>query len=1231
MQVVWDADLLAMSGTGGIFIQETDRIVSFTYIPEEESLCIVLSSGSILILSANGHDLEEVGVIQGGCLAAEWSPVGEVLAMVTGAGQLLLMSAPLWQVLWEHSLTDCESIQRSSISWRGDGTFFGVTHSIDDQCSSVLTVWEGDSGELHSHGETVPGLYPIIAWQPNGRNLYTVQCLERQSFEPEESFIEDKVKHVGAWKRELKRQQEAYRAAMEVNAGNRVVLYEKNGLQHGSFDLPGTATVESLQWSPDSEFLAIVSSDCVCRKAQLWTRSNWHWHLKYELRVGKADLLVRWSDSGLLLNIVTAGELVILEFWQSATTSMLGTAAVVDGNRVRITPLRHAVIPPPMCAVTAMYSGTVMCCSFLNSSEKEVLAAVLCDGSVALVSCDEEDYWDELEQEVLVATTLDTGGAMLSARAIAWVDPHTLLVLSGTRNLLEIDVLSNSITKASSAPGAVVSLHSVVLGQVLIQLTGGELYTYSFQSLEKCIASRSLPSACMSIIPLPSGEVVGLNSHGQLFHGGQLLRSDVTSCCLHADGPGGAFLLFTLRNDVLHTLSLKTGLANVDAMSSRAIEQGGKLIASPSDTMMAVLQMPRGNLETVRPRSLVLPFIASALGRNEYKKALDLAISNRVDVNILVDYDWPQFVEEANTVVQQIDNDHELSEVLLALTESSVAAEGGLYHNALHLVRAASTKAEPQPIDKIKSVCRAVRQALESSHELRSRLKSAVTTYYRCGELEEALLLIKDVKEASTATQNGHGHDPTPAAAEVAVRHLLLYCGEEELYRAALGAYELELAYMVVSHSQRDPGEYLLELQEFEAIPKGPERWCAIDMHLGRYEHALRSLVSLDGRFEDALQLAKHRDLLRTLLTLCTCDEQKRATYMVYGQVLESRNKHEDAALAYLAAGLETEAQRAYRAAGQWRMTLALAGKAAGEDCQDAIQSLAAELAVELREMQRHAESGRLLIELLRDIDEGVSLLAEAREWQESMAIAYSHGRSDLVETIIAPRAALAARDILRDSMEDKERILKYWARLKELREKRKNMEAVLTAADADAPALDFDAQSDRMSLVSGMSIYTNSSTIAGTGTATTTVTAPSTVGGKKREAPRKRHKHPKGNKIRAGTPFEEKNLAEHILSLAPPPALLAQAGQLAELLCLLGHVGDAHVLQVAVSSLGSLQSEATKDILQNPPPGLRKEDDPETEMGTQNHPSLYLVSRVESSEKETMKLHWKWDILRST
>lgn len=81
---------------------------------------------------------------------------------------------------------------------------------------------------------------------------------------------------------------------------------------------------------------------------------------------------------------------------------------------------------------------------------------------------------------------------------------------------------------------------------------------------------------------------------------------------------------------------------------------------------------------------------------------------------------------------------------------------------------------------------------------------------------------------------------------------------KEAICRACLGMYELELAYMVLAHSQRDPGEYLLELQQLASSPEGPLRHYAINMHLRRTSAALKNLLAAgDDHFERALLLAR--------------------------------------------------------------------------------------------------------------------------------------------------------------------------------------------------------------------------------------------------------------------------------------------------------------------------------------------------------------------------------------
>lgn len=52
---------------------------------------------------------------------------------------------------------------------------------------------------------------------------------------------------------------------------------------------------------------------------------------------------------------------------------------------------------------------------------------------------------------------------------------------------------------------------------------------------------------------------------------------------------------------------------------SRAVEQGALLLAAPPGDVRVIMQLPRGNLETVSPRALVLSAIATSLqARNSH-------------------------------------------------------------------------------------------------------------------------------------------------------------------------------------------------------------------------------------------------------------------------------------------------------------------------------------------------------------------------------------------------------------------------------------------------------------------------------------------------------------------------------------------------------------------------------------------------------------------------------------
>lgn len=67
-----------------------------------------------------------------------------------------------------------------------------------------------------------------------------------------------------------------------------------------------------------------------------------------------------------------------------------------------------------------------------------------------------------------------------------------------------------------------------------------------------------------------------------------------------------------------------------------------------------VMQMPRGNLETIYPRALVLPGIRNSIDRKKYKKAFLACRNQRVDMNILHDHSPQQFISNVESFIDQI-------------------------------------------------------------------------------------------------------------------------------------------------------------------------------------------------------------------------------------------------------------------------------------------------------------------------------------------------------------------------------------------------------------------------------------------------------------------------------------------------------------------------------------------------------------------------------------------------
>jgi elongator complex protein 1 len=67
-----------------------------------------------------------------------------------------------------------------------------------------------------------------------------------------------------------------------------------------------------------------------------------------------------------------------------------------------------------------------------------------------------------------------------------------------------------------------------------------------------------------------------------------------------------------------------------------------------------VLQMPRGNLETIWPRAMVLAGIRKLIDEKNYRKAFLYCRTQRVDMNILYDHAPELFMSNVELFIDQV-------------------------------------------------------------------------------------------------------------------------------------------------------------------------------------------------------------------------------------------------------------------------------------------------------------------------------------------------------------------------------------------------------------------------------------------------------------------------------------------------------------------------------------------------------------------------------------------------
>ncbi|XP_062193409.1 elongator complex protein 1 [Phragmites australis] len=1201
-----------------VVLEPGDCIVAMDYLMERESLLLGSSAGCLLLYNVEEKTTQVVGRLEGGVSTIASSPDGVLLSVTSGFGQLLVITLD-WEVLFETSLDPQNATAgeidssgghiQSAISWRGDGKYFATLGGSSNP--TKLTIWERESGKVHSSSDMKTFMGASLDWMPSGAKVATAHDRRTKGKCP------------------------------------LIVFYEKNGLERSYFpiDEPAEAAIQALKWNCNSELLAALISSCQHDVIKIWSCSNNHWYLKHELQYTKKEGVKFSWDPTKPLHLICwtlGGQVIMHRFAWTTAVSETSVALVIDGSHVRVTPLNLGLMPPPMSLFHLAFPCAVNEVSFISNYSKNHLAAYLSNGRLCVVELPAADTWEEFEGNEISVDPCRSDFTLNNCMHLTWIDTRTLISISCYSehccsslidkpdsqffvNEIELvcseDSLPGSVSssgwqarvsKKVTLNGSVVgvSLNPAKKGSAFIQLSGGRVVEYcsSLNLLKMCAPAQvsdvgsdyGFPTSCpwmTTVLCHENGMVrpalFGLDDSGKLYKGKRLLSNNCSSFTFYSSTYGATervmtHLLVTTKQDLLfivdvNDILLKNTEVAIDSHVSShprgnqskehitVWEKGAKLVGVlHGDEAAVLMQTVRGNLECTYPRKLVLVSIVQALVQRRFRDAMDMVRRHRIDFNIMADYcGWNVFIKSAADFVKQVNNLSHITEFVCSIKNDNISSK--LYTTYISFPdQCATSIADTESSlgfslgNKVTSILMAIRKALEEQIEESSPRELCILTTLARSEpplLEEALNRIKSVRELELLGLDDARRKLYPSAEE-SLKHLLWLTDPEAVFNAALGLYDLNLAAIVALNSQKDPKEFLPFLKSLECLPPAIMRY-KIDLRLGRYASALKNIISAGNEYhEDCMKLLNDNPQLFPLgLQLFTDPDKRRQIFEAWGDHLSEEKCFGDAALTYQCCSLYQKALKAYRACGDWRgvFTVVALLKLKEEE----IVQLAHELCDEFQELGKPGDAARIALQYCSDVDKSVSCYITAREWEEALRVAYMHSRHDLVETV-RDAALECATSLISEYQEGLLKVGKYVARYVAVRQRR-----LLLAAKLQSEERFMDVEDDSISEVSTsfseMSAYTTRSTKV------------SVISSSNASKSRGARRQKKGGKIRAGSPGEEMALVEHLKGMMLTDSAQNELKSLLVVLLQLGKEEIARQVQQAGDSFEVSQMAAVK------------------------------------------------------
>lgn len=887
-------------------------------------------------------------------------------------------------------------LKNTVIDWRGDGHFLATLIYIVDTDKHYLKVWNRNLELQYMSEQLVTVERGLLSWVPNGHYICLAQHRDRRV--------------------------------------NEIALFEKNGMVHQRITLPlndHNLYIQSMCWSTDSKILTVLANsfsledgEVICEQILFfYTMQNFHYYLKASFHLGDSIFQLKWDSVDSRLHLFDGLGHYVPLYCRFAVNYTLeqSTVYVVDANRILITPLDICNVPPPMSALEIVMSDLIkkiVPCPRKN----QVIFILTSDGKLFCNIQSKTGSKGKAEPSTSLKLNVQTAAALVDnfenmiGLDIAAVDElqHLKCVrITGTYHLV-------AAQQATSIKQLILIEPLMCQKSILYSFSGRQILSIA-QNPSKDDDSQMalvfddgiveyLDLATKTIllqVPMFSPEVIRaltdfvdvqltelesenhlltLSSDSTLRYDSKVLASNCTSFRTTKH-----YLIYTTTDNNIN-LVLLDGLYNIihntfDIKSwSQAIENGGTLISASELSSKVVLQMPRGNLETLHLRLFIFTSLTNLLAAGRYVEAIKLARRHRVNQNYLCDYllrlaDAPFLITKFAALIAE--EDPTLLNLFISELEDIDTISSRYQNIAKHLPKScAIPKLETSLTngEKVNQICSYIILPGDPRY------------------LQPRLLCLLKSKPAKTTEALKIIHDLPKDLRESCLRFVLYFVEVEQLFIEAIKTYDTDIALMVSGASNKDPKEYLALLDGFNSTTNLSLRRYQMDLYVGNYESAFDNLLEYlplcddKSKIEsDLTELVSSKRIYKHATSVLNkqpnFDELTQTVWLKYADYLLEKKYYLEAGIAYgkalaLSNNLEylSNALKCFFLANSYETSLALVARTnANEELKNEYR---AKITKQLFERGRNLDAIAIMQSIPeKTLDDRVSDMINQGEW----------------------------------------------------------------------------------------------------------------------------------------------------------------------------------------------------------------------------------------------------------